>query len=181
MSKHHTYPIHFSLNGCTIDVEVGATQTLLELLRDKQHQWDVKLGCGKGDCGSCAVLLNDEPRLSCLVLAVQVDGAAITTARGLGDAEHLHPLQEAFIQYGAVQCGFCTPGMLMTAKALLERCPHPTRAQIREALAGNLCRCTGYQAIVDAIEAASHYSAQNEQALQDSTAIGMVDTGEEEL
>ena len=144
MSKHHTYPIHFSLNGCTIDVEVGATQTLLELLRDKQHQWDVKLGCGKGDCGSCTVLLNDEPRLSCLVLAVQVDGAAITTARGLGDAEHLHPLQEAFIQYGAVQCGFCTPGMLMTAKALLERCPHPTRAQIREALAGNLCRCTGY-------------------------------------
>ena len=107
MSKHHTYPIHFSLNGCTIDVEVGATQTLLELLRDKQHQWDVKLGCGKGDCGSCTVLLNDEPRLSCLVLAVQVDGAAITTARGLGDAEHLHPLQEAFIQYGAVQCGFC--------------------------------------------------------------------------
>ncbi len=79
MSKHHTYPIHFSLNGCTIDVEVGATQTLLELLRDKQHQWDVKLGCGKGDCGSCTVLLNDEPRLSCLVLAIQVDGAAITT------------------------------------------------------------------------------------------------------
>ncbi|TMC45352.1 MAG: (2Fe-2S)-binding protein, partial [Chloroflexi bacterium] len=160
MSKHHTYPIHFSLNGCTIDVEVGATQTLLELLRDKQHQWDVKLGCGKGDCGSCTVLLNDEPRLSCLVLAVQVDGAAITTARSLGDAEHLHPLQEAFIQYGAVQCGFCTPGMLMTAKALLERCPHPTRAQIREALAGNLCRCTGYQPIVDAIEAASRRHPQ---------------------
>ena len=180
MSKHHTYPIHFSLNGCTIDVEVGATQTLLELLRDKQHQWDVKLGCGKGDCGSCTVLLNDEPRLSCLVLAVQVDGAAITTARSLGDAEHLHPLQEAFIQYGAVQCGFCTPGMLMTAKALLERCPHPTRAQIREALAGNLCRCTGYQAIVDAIEAASRRHPQHGQTDQSMMATEMVDTGEEE-
>jgi len=180
MSKHHTYPIHFSLNGCTIDVEVGATQTLLELLRDKQHQWDVKLGCGKGDCGSCAVLLNDEPRLSCLVLAVQVDGAAITTARGLGDAEHLHPLQEEFIQYGAVQCGFCTPGMLMTAKALLERCPHPTRAQIREALAGNLCRCTGYQPIVDAIEAASRRHPQHDQTDQNMMATEMVDTGEEE-
>ena len=180
MSKHHTYPIHFSLNGCTVDVEFGATQTLLELLRDKQHQWDVKLGCGKGDCGSCTVLLNDEPRLSCLVLAVQVDGAAITTARGLGDAEHLHPLQEAFIQYGAVQCGFCTPGMLMTAKALLERFPHPTRAQIREALAGNLCRCTGYQVIVDAIEAASRRHPQHGQTDQNMMATEMVDTGEEE-
>jgi carbon-monoxide dehydrogenase small subunit len=180
MSKHHAYPIHFSLNGCTIDVEVGATQTLLELLRDKQHQWDVKLGCGKGDCGSCTVLLNDEPRLSCLVLAVQGDGAAITTVRGLGDAEHLHPLQEAFIQYGAVQCGFCTPGMLMTAKALLDRCPHPSRVQIREALAGNLCRCTGYQAVVDAIEAASRRHPQHGQTDQNMMATEMVDTGEEE-
>jgi len=180
MSDHHFYSLRFSLNGSAIDVEVRATQTLLTLLRDDLHQWDVKLGCGKGDCGSCTVLLNGEPRLSCLVLAVQADGATITTARGLGDAEHLHPLQEAFIQCGAVQCGFCTPGMLMTAKALLDRHPHPTRVQVREAIAGNLCRCTGYQAIVDAIEAASHYSAQNEQALQDSTTIGMVDTGEEE-
>src|SRR5438270_1447803 len=180
MSNHHFYSLRFSLNGSAIDIEVRATQTLLTLLRDDLHQWDVKLGCGKGDCGSCTVLLNGEPRLSCLVLAVQADGATITTARGLGDAEHLHPLQEAFIQCEAVQCGFCTPGILMTAKALLERCPHPTRAQIREALAGNLCRCTGYQAIVDAIEAASRRHPQHGQTDQNMMATEMVDTGEEE-
>lgn len=171
MSDHHFYPIRFSLNGGAIDIEVRATQTLLELLRDNLHQWDVKLGCGRGDCGSCTVLLNGEPRLSCLVLAIQVDGATITTARGLGDAEHLHPLQEAFIQCGTVQCGFCTPGMLMTAKALLDGHPHPTRAQIREAIAGNLCRCTGYQAIVDAIEAASQHHPQNGQTDQNMIAM----------
>lgn len=181
MSNYHSYPIHFSLNGCDIDTEVRAAQTLLDLLRDGLHQWDVKLGCGKGDCGSCAVLLNGEPRLSCLVLAVQADDATITTVSGLGSADQLHPLQEAFIQCGAVQCGFCTPGMLITARALLDQYPHPTRAQIREAIAGNLCRCTGYQAIVDSIEAASQRCVRNERARQDIATSGMVDRIEEVL
>jgi carbon-monoxide dehydrogenase small subunit len=156
MSDHTYYPVHFQLNGREMHVEVQATQTLLELLRDDLHQWDVKMSCGKGDCGSCTVLQNGETRLSCLVLAVQVHETSITTAGGLGNQEQLHPLQEAFLRCGAVQCGFCTPGMLMTAKALLAQNPHPTRAQIRAAISGNLCRCTGYQAIVDAIESASH-------------------------
>jgi carbon-monoxide dehydrogenase small subunit len=156
MSDHIYYPVHFQLNGREMHVEVRATQTLLELLRDDLHQWDVKMSCGKGDCGSCTVLQNGETRLSCLVLAVQAHETSIATAGGLGNQEQLHPLQEAFLRCGAVQCGFCTPGMLMTAKALLAQNPHPTRAQIRAAISGNLCRCTGYQAIVDAIESASH-------------------------
>jgi aerobic-type carbon monoxide dehydrogenase small subunit (CoxS/CutS family) len=156
MQKDHLYAVHFQLNGVSTSVQVTPTQTLLELLRNDLHEWDVKSGCDKGDCGSCALLLDGEVRLACLVLAVQADKTTITTVRGLGDANHLHPLQAMFMQYGAVQCGFCTPGMLITAKALLDRHPHPTREQIRDALAGNLCRCTGYQAIVDAIEAASN-------------------------
>jgi carbon-monoxide dehydrogenase small subunit len=155
MSDYTYYPIRFLLNGKEMSMEVRATQTLLELLRDDLHQWDVKMSCGKGDCGSCTILQNGETRLSCLVLAVQAHETSITTASGMGNQEQLHPLQEAFLQCGAVQCGFCTPGMLMTATALLAQNPHPTRTQIREAISGNLCRCTGYQAIVDAIEAAS--------------------------
>ena len=156
MQKDHLYPVHFQLNGVSTSVQVSPTQTLLELLRNDLHEWDVKSGCGKGDCGSCAVLLDGEVRLACLVLAVQADKTTVTTVRALGDGDRLHPLQEMFVRYGAVQCGFCTPGMLITAKALLDRHPHPTREQIRDALAGNLCRCTGYQAIIDAIEAASN-------------------------
>ena len=147
--------LHFQLNGVPLTINVAPEQTLLMVLRQDLHAWEVKEGCGKGDCGSCAVLIDGEVRLACLVLAVQVEQHTITTVRGLGNVDALHPLQQAFIQYGAAQCGFCTPGMLMTAQALLESNPHPTRAEIREALAGNLCRCTGYQAIVDAIEAVS--------------------------
>lgn len=155
MQNDCLYTIRFRLNGADTTARVRATQTLLDLLRSDLHAWEVKSGCGKGDCGSCAVLLDGEVRLACLVLAVQSDGTNITTVRGLGDEAHLHPLQVAFVQRGAAQCGFCTPGMLITAKALLDRHPHPTREQIRAALAGNLCRCTGYQAIIDAIEVAS--------------------------
>lgn len=156
MQKDHLYPVRFQLNGVSTRVQVSPTQTLLELLRNDLHEWNVKSGCGKGDCGSCAVLLDGEIRVACLVLAVQADKTTVTTVRGLGGGDHLHPLQEMFMRYGAVQCGFCTPGMLITAKALLDRHPHPTREQIRAALAGNLCRCTGYQAIIDAIEATSN-------------------------
>ncbi len=171
MSNHQYHSIHFVLNDMDIDIEARPSRTLLELLRDDLHQWDVKMGCGKGDCGSCAVLLNGEPRLACLVLAPQAHNARITTASGLGREEQLHPLQEAFMRCGAVQCGFCTPGMLITASALLARHPHPTRAQIRAAISGNLCRCTGYQAIVDAIEQAS---LQGSEERQETPRTGLV-------
>lgn len=154
-STERMYQVQFQLNGERRTANVSADQSLLALLRQDLHVWEVKEGCGKGDCGSCAVLVDGRVRLACLMLAVQVDQTEIITVRGLGDEKHLHPLQEMFLQHGAVQCGFCTPGMLMTAKALLDSHPHPTRAEIRAAIAGNLCRCTGYQAIVDAIEAAS--------------------------
>ena len=154
-STERLYQVQFRLNGERRAASVLAEQSLLALLRQDLHVWEVKEGCGKGDCGSCAVLVDGKVRLACLMLAVQVDQTEILTVRGLGDEKHLHPLQEMFLQHGAVQCGFCTPGMLMTAKALLDSHPHPTRAEIRAAIAGNLCRCTGYQAIVDAIEAAS--------------------------
>ncbi|HTK11919.1 MAG TPA: (2Fe-2S)-binding protein [Ktedonobacteraceae bacterium] len=162
MQTEPSYPLHFSLNGTSIDTHIAPERTLLEVLRHDLHAWEVKEGCGKGDCGSCAVLLNGEVRLACLTLGVQADQAAVTTVRGLGNEEHLHPLQQTFLEHGAVQCGFCTPGMLITASAFLDSHPHPTREEIREALAGNLCRCTGYQAIVDAVEAASHLHAGNE-------------------
>ena len=129
MHKDHLYLVHFQLDGVSTRVQVSPTQTLLELLRNDLHEWDVKSGCGKGDCGSCALLLDGEIRLACLMLAVQADETTVTTVRGLGDGDHLHPLQEMFVRYGAVQCGFCTPGMLITAKALLDRHPHPTREQ----------------------------------------------------
>jgi carbon-monoxide dehydrogenase small subunit len=154
-STERMYQVQFRLNGERRTASVSAEQSLLALLRQDLHAWEVKEGCGRGDCGSCAVLVDGRVRLACLMLAVQVDRTEMITVRGLGDEDHLHPLQASFLKHGAVQCGFCTPGMLMTAKALLDSHPHPTRAEIRAAIAGNLCRCTGYQAIVDAIEAAS--------------------------
>lgn len=155
MSTERLYPVHFQLNGEQRVVTVLPEQTLLDLLRQDLHVWEVKEGCGQGDCGACTVLIDGEARLACLTLAVQVEQRTVTTVRGLGNKERLHPLQQAFIEYGAVQCGFCTPGMVLSAIALLASNPHPTRADIRAALAGNLCRCTGYQTIIDAIEAVS--------------------------
>ena len=156
MDSHRLLSIHFRLNGEPISANVKPDQILLEFLRDDLHQWDVKKGCSKGDCGSCVVLVNGVMRLACLMLTVQVNDATLLTAQGLGNAEHLHPLQKSFASQGAIQCGFCTPGMLITAKALLDQNPHPTRYEIREAISGNLCRCTGYQKIINAIESASH-------------------------
>jgi carbon-monoxide dehydrogenase small subunit len=148
------YPLEFKVNGKKYSVEVKPNVTLLRLLRSLGFT-EVKAGCEKGDCGTCAVLLDGEPVNSCLTLALQVQGKEITTVRGLGTMEKLHPIQEAFVKYGAIQCGFCTPGMIISAKALLDKNPNPTREEIREAISGNLCRCTGYQKIVDAIEAAA--------------------------
>jgi carbon-monoxide dehydrogenase small subunit len=150
-------PLHleFTLNGEAVAANVGPDRTLLWLLREHFGLTGAKEGCGVGECGACTVLLDGEAVNACLVLAGKVHGRSVTTIEGLGGPEALHPLQQAFIDRHAVQCGFCTPGMLLSAKALLDRNPRPTRQEIRTALSGNLCRCTGYVQIVDAVFAAS--------------------------
>ena len=146
--------IRFTLNGEHVEAAFASYKTLLELLREDLGLTGTKHGCELGECGACAVLLDGKPVLSCLELALECDGKIIETVEGLTTGGHLHPLQEAFADLGAAQCGYCTPAILVTAKALLETNPHPTRAQIREALSGNLCRCTGYLQIFEAVEAA---------------------------
>jgi carbon-monoxide dehydrogenase small subunit len=141
----------FTLNGRRRDVSVPAHRTLLEVLRDDLGALEVKDGCGEGVCGACTVLLDGEPVSACLVLAPRAAGRHITTVRGMGEGDALDPLQEAFAVHGAAQCGFCTPGMLLTAYAFLKDSPTPSREDIRRAIAGNLCRCTGYAKIIDAI------------------------------
>jgi len=143
--------IAFTLNGRPREVRVPAHRTLLEILRDDLGAFEVKEGCGEGVCGTCTVLLDDEPVSSCLVLAPRIAGRRIATVRRLGNGGALHPLQEAFVTHGAAQCGFCTPGMILTAYAFLRDHPAPSREEIRRAIAGNLCRCTGYAKIIDAI------------------------------
>lgn len=147
--------ITFTLNGRPRDVRVSVHRTLLEVLRDDLGVLEVKEGCGEGVCGTCTVLLDGDPVSACLVLAPRAAGRRITTVRGLGEGAALDPLQEAFATHGAAQCGFCTPGMLLTAHAFLEEHPAPTRQEIRQAIAGNLCRCTGYAKIIDAIASAA--------------------------
>jgi len=146
--------ITLTINGRKHQPNVQPNTTLLQVLR-KLGYTDVKSGCEKGDCGACAVLLNGDAVNSCLVLALQADGAEVVTNAGLGTLDDPHPIQEAFADAGAVQCGFCTPGMIVSAKALLDRNPNPTEEAIREAIAGNLCRCTGYAQIVDAVQLAA--------------------------
>lgn len=148
------------VNGERYPLDVKVNRTLLSVLRDECGLIGTKEGCGAGDCGACTVLLNGKPVNSCLVPAVTADSAEITTIEGLAKDDKLHPLQEAFIQEGAVQCGFCTPGMLLTAKGLLDENPMPNETEIRTAIAGNLCRCTGYVRIVKAIQKAAANMAQ---------------------
>ena len=147
--------ISMTVNGEPTDVAFAPYKTLLEVLREDLNLTGTKHGCELGECGACAVLLDGAPVLSCLVLGVDCDGRQVATVEGLVEDGRLHPLQEAFADLGAAQCGYCTPGILVTAKALLDEYPNPTRDQIREALSGNLCRCTGYQQIFEAVEAAS--------------------------
>jgi len=146
--------IKFTLNGKPTQVEVPPHWTLLRLLREKLGLTGTKEGCGIGECGACTVLLDGNPVNSCLILAPKIEGRKIETIEGLGSREALHPLQQSFIDHGAVQCGFCTPGILMSSKALLDRNPHPTREEVKGAISGHLCRCTGYQQIIEAIEKA---------------------------
>lgn len=148
--------IKLTVNGRLYQVDVPADTTLLELLRDYLGLTGTKEGCGKGECGACTVIMDGLTVDSCLIPAVKADGAAIHTIEGLASPDgRLHPLQEAFVEAGAVQCGFCTPGMIMSAKALLDRNPNPSREEIKDALGGNLCRCTGYAKIIAAVEKAA--------------------------
>ena len=142
--------ISIAVNGEVISAEVSAGETLLELLRRLGFK-SVKQACETGNCGACTVLMDGRPVASCIMLAAQADGSSLRTVEGLGVAGRLHPVQEAFIAAGAPQCGFCTPGMIMTAVAFLESNPDPTRDAVREALSGNLCRCSGYVKVVDAV------------------------------
>lgn len=148
--------IELIINGKKRKVETTPSTRLLDLIRDDLHLTGTKEGCGKGECGACTVIMNGELVASCLILAPQADGAVITTIEGVGDGENLDPVQEAFIETGAVQCGFCTPGMILAAKKLLEENPHPTEEEIKRGISGNLCRCTGYQKIIDAIKLAAN-------------------------
>ena len=147
--------ISLKVNGEHVEVAFAPHKTLLEVLREDMGLTGTKHGCELGECGCCAVLLDGQPVLSCLVLGVAVAGREVTTVEGMADGPQLHPLQETFAELGAAQCGYCTPGILLTAKALLEETPRPSREQIKEALAGNLCRCTGYIKIYEAVELAA--------------------------
>lgn len=146
--------ISMQVNGEPLDVSFASYKTLLEVLREDCNLPGTKHGCELGECGACAVLLDGVPVLSCLILGAECNGRKIVTVEGLTQDGQLHPLQETFADCGAAQCGYCTPGFLVTAKALLDRCPNPSREQIKESLSGNLCRCTGYQQIVEAVEEA---------------------------
>ena len=147
--------IQFTLNGRPVSVDVPPDRTAVRVLRENLGLTGTKECCGAGECGGCTILVDGRSRLSCLMTAVQLTGRRIVTIEGLETEGRLHPIQEAFIRFGAVQCGYCTPGMILAADDLLRRNPSPTRTEIREALSGNLCRCTGYQKIVDAVEAAA--------------------------
>ena len=152
---HELHTIRLKVNGVERKVEVKPHATLLEVLRNDLGHIEAKEGCGAGDCGACAVLLDGVPVPSCLVLARQADGAQIVTAAGIGTPQNLHPLQEAFLEFGAVQCGFCTPGLIVAAKSLLDENPHPSRHEVQVALSGNYCRCTGYEQVIEAVLAAA--------------------------
>ncbi len=147
--------ITLKVNGVTYAVEVLPQRTLVEVLRETLGLTGTKKSCNEGECGACTVLMDGKPVASCLLLAIDAQGKEILTIEGLSEGEMLHPIQEAFLKNGGIQCGFCTPGMVMSAKAFLDEHPKPTPAEVRKAIVGNLCRCTGYQQIVDSIMDAS--------------------------
>lgn len=144
-------PIKLKVNGETHQVEVEPRMTLLDFIRNELNLTGTKEGCGEGDCGACTVVIDGRAMNACLTLTVEADGCDVLTIEGVADGDRLHPLQQAFIEYGAIQCGFCTPGMILTAKTFLENNRKPTEQEVRKAIAGNLCRCTGYDKIVKSI------------------------------
>jgi carbon-monoxide dehydrogenase small subunit len=143
--------LRFTVNGQPVSLSVSPQRLLVDVLREDLGLTGTKKGCGSGDCGACTVILERRPVNSCLVFAWEVDGKEVTTIEGLSQAGELHPLQSAFVEYGAIQCGYCTPGMILTAKALLDENPHPSEEEVKQAIAGNVCRCTGYYKIIQAI------------------------------
>jgi carbon-monoxide dehydrogenase small subunit len=148
-------PVTITVNDVTYTIKIEPNLTLVEVLRDTLGLTGTKKSCNEGECGACTVLMEGEPVPSCLVLAMDAQDKSVTTIEGLSKGEQLHPLQEAFVKYGGIQCGFCTPGMILSAKALLDEKPDPSPLEVRAALSGNLCRCTGYQQIVDSVMAAA--------------------------
>ena len=152
MKSGQMIPIRFTLNGEKRSLEVGAAETALHVIRERLVLKGTKEGCGMGECGACTILVDGKSVNACLMAAAQLDGRVVMTVEGLGDKETLHPLQEAFLDHHGVQCGFCTPGLLMSAQALITKTPDPSDEEVVEAISGNLCRCTGYQQIVDAIK-----------------------------
>jgi carbon-monoxide dehydrogenase small subunit len=166
-----TRPIQLKINGETFHVEVEPHETLVDVIRGKVGLTGTKKGCETGQCGACTVIIEGKAVTSCLILAVEAHGREIVTVEGLAKGGQLHPLQQAFVEEGAVQCGYCTPGMLLSAKALLDENPRPTQRQVKEAIAGNLCRCTGYVKIVKAIMAAAE-KISVEQKMKD-VALGL--------
>ncbi len=157
--------INFKLNGQDINIDAPGNERLIDLLRERLNLVGTKEGCGKGECGACTILLDGEPVCSCLMLASQAIGREITTIEGLSDGDTLHPVQKAFTETGAVQCGFCSPGFIMSSAALLNKNPNPGRPEIRKALSGNLCRCTGYEKIFEAVELASKQNIKKKKKL----------------
>jgi aerobic carbon-monoxide dehydrogenase small subunit len=156
--------IEVTVNGARRQASVPAETTLLEVLRGTWGLTGTKQGCNEGDCGACTVLLDGRTVNACLVLAVRANGHEVTTVEGLGNPDHLHPLQYAFVEHASLQCGFCGPGMLMSSKALLDSNPDPTEVEVRGALSGNLCRCTGYSKIIDAVKGAAKAMRSNRNA-----------------
>jgi carbon-monoxide dehydrogenase small subunit len=147
--------VQLRVNGEVHDVVVTPNETLVEVLREQLELTGTKMGCGEGACGTCTVLLDGKPVRSCLTLAVEAQGKEIVTIEGLAQGVELHPVQKAFIEHGAIQCGFCSPAMILTSKALLDENPHPTEEEVRRAISGVVCRCTGYAKIVEAVLAAA--------------------------
>jgi carbon-monoxide dehydrogenase small subunit len=152
--------IGFTVNGKKVEVTVDEKELLVDVLRNKLGLTGTKKACGTGDCGACTVLLNGTAIRSCITFACMIDGKEVVTIEGIGDAEHVHPIQQAFIDEGAIQCGYCTPGMILTTKALLDKIPNPTDDEIKTALSGNLCRCTGYTKIFHAVKTAAKRMTQ---------------------
>jgi carbon-monoxide dehydrogenase small subunit len=149
----NTYPLTMTVNGSEVTLQVEADELLVDALRDRLGLTGTKIGCSEGECGACTIIMDGEAILSCLIPALRAQGHEIVTIEGVSDGDTLHPLQQSFVEHGAVQCGYCIPGFILSSKALLDRKPHPTQDEIKEAIAGNLCRCTGYVKIVEAIEA----------------------------
>lgn len=154
--------INLTINGKNLEINIGKDMRLIDLLRDELKLLGTKEGCGEGECGACTIIMDGETVNSCLVMAFQANGSNILTIEGMEKEGNIHPIQKAYIDVGAVQCGFCIPGMILSTKALLDKNPTPNRSEIREAISGNLCRCTGYNKIINATEKAIEYMGEEE-------------------